>query len=43
VAEGGIAEIVSALRDVPVLTVSDAEAFSRRGGIVEHFVDSGSV
>jgi hypothetical protein len=40
-AGAGIADIVSKVREVPVLTVSDAEAFSRRGGIVEMFVDAG--
>lgn len=38
-----IAEIVSTLRDVPVLTVSDSEAFARRGGIVQIFVESGKM
>jgi YfiR/HmsC-like len=40
-ADASLADIVSRLREVPVLTVSDAEAFSRRGGIVEMFVDAG--
>ena len=40
-ADARIADIVSRVRDVPILTVSDAEAFSKRGGIVEMFVDAG--
>lgn len=40
-ADARVADIVSRVREVPVLTVSDAEAFSRRGGIVEMFVDAG--
>jgi hypothetical protein len=43
VADGRLAEIVAAVRDIPVLTVSDSEAFSRRGGIVELFVDAGKM
>jgi hypothetical protein len=43
VAETRIAEIVSTLRDTPVLTVSDSETFTKRGGIVQIFVDSGKM
>ena len=35
VADSRVAEIVAALRDLPVLTVSDSEAFTKRGGIVQ--------
>jgi hypothetical protein len=40
-ADARIADVVSKVREMPILTVSDAEAFSRRGGIVEMFVDAG--
>ena len=43
VAEARIAEIVSTLRDTPVLTVSDSDAFTKRGGIVQIFVESGKM
>jgi hypothetical protein len=43
VGEKRTAEIVSTLRDVPVLTVSDADAFTKRGGIIQIFVDSGKM
>jgi hypothetical protein len=36
-------QIVSALRDTPVLTVSDTEAFARLGGIVQIFVENGKM
>ena len=41
--ESRIVEIVSALRDVPVLTVSDSDTFTKRGGIVQIFVESGTM
>ena len=43
VPETRIAEIVSTLRDTPVLTVSDSETFTKRGGIVQIFVESGKM
>jgi len=43
VAEARIAEIVSTLRDTPVLTVSDSDTFTKRGGIVQIFVESGKM
>ena len=43
VAETRIAEIVSTLRDTPVLTVSDSDTFTKRGGIVQIFVESGKM
>ena len=43
VAETRIAEIVSTLRDMPVLTVSDSDTFTKRGGIVQIFVESGKM
>ena len=43
VADTRVAEIVSTVRDVPVLTVSDAEAFTKRGGIIQIFVESGKM
>jgi hypothetical protein len=38
-----VAQIVSTLRDMPVLTVSDSEAFAKRGGIVQLFVEGGKM
>lgn len=38
-----IAEIVAMLRDEPVLTVSDTDSFTKRGGIVQFFVESGKM
>jgi hypothetical protein len=43
VGEKRTSEIVSTLRDVPVLTVSDSDAFTKRGGIIQIFVDSGKM
>jgi hypothetical protein len=43
IASSRIAEIVSALRDMPVLTVSDSEEFTKRGGIIQFFVESGKM
>ncbi len=43
VADSRIGEIVAAMRDLPVLTVSDSEAFTKRGGIVQIFVESGKM
>jgi len=43
VAEARIAQIVSTLRDTPVLTVSDSDTFTKRGGIVQIFVESGKM
>jgi hypothetical protein len=43
ITESRLVEIVSAVRDVPVLTVSDSDAFIRRGGIVQIFVESGKM
>jgi len=34
---------VSTLRDTPVLTVSDSDTFTKRGGIVQIFVESGKM
>lgn len=38
-----IGEIVSNLRESPVLTVSDVEEFTKRGGIIQFFVESGKM
>ena len=38
-----IAEIVAALRGAPVLTISDSEQFTARGGIIQVFVESGKM
>ena len=38
-----IAAIVSSVRESPVLTVSDAEEFTKRGGIIQFFVESGKM
>jgi hypothetical protein len=38
-----VGEIVSKFREVPVLTVSDAEEFTKRGGIIQFFVESGKM
>jgi hypothetical protein len=35
--------IVSSVRESPVLTVSDAEEFTKRGGIIQFFVESGKM
>ncbi len=43
IAGSRIAEIVAALRDLPVLTVSDSEEFTKRGGIIQIFVESGKM
>lgn len=43
VTESRIAQIVSTLRDTPVLTVSDSDTFTKRGGIVQFFVESGKM
>ena len=38
-----MSEIVFAVRDTPVLTVSDDEVFTRIGGIIQVFVESGKM
>jgi hypothetical protein len=38
-----VAAIVSGLRESPILTVSDAEEFTKRGGIIQFFVESGKM
>jgi hypothetical protein len=38
-----LGEIVSNLLESPVLTVSDAEEFTKRGGIIQFFVESGKM
>jgi hypothetical protein len=38
-----LAEAVASVRDSPVLTVSDTDAFAKRGGIVQIFVESGKM
>ena len=43
IASSRVAEIVAALRDLPVLTVSDSEEFTKRGGIIQFFVESGKM
>ena len=35
-----MAEIVTSLRNLPILTISDSEAFTKRGGIIQFFVES---
>jgi hypothetical protein len=43
VSRARLGEIVSNLRESPVLTVSDAEEFTKRGGIIQFFVESGKM
>jgi hypothetical protein len=43
VSRARVGEIVSKFREVPVLTVSDAEEFTKRGGIIQFFVESGKM
>jgi YfiR/HmsC-like len=43
IARDKMSEIVFALRETPVLTVSDDEAFTRLGGIIQVFVDKGKM
>jgi hypothetical protein len=38
-----LVEVVATVRDSPVLTVSDADAFAKRGGIVQIFVEGGKM
>jgi hypothetical protein len=38
-----LVEVVTTVRDSPVLTVSDTDAFAKRGGIVQIFIDSGKL
>jgi hypothetical protein len=38
-----VVQIVSALRETPVLTVSDTDGFARLGGIVQVFVENGKM
>jgi hypothetical protein len=38
-----IGSVMAALRNRPVLTVSDAEAFTKRGGIIQFFVEGGKM
>ena len=40
-ARARMSEVVFALRDTPVLTVSDDDAFTRLGGIIQVFVENG--
>ena len=39
VTAGEAAQLVAGLRDAPVLTISDAEGFTERGGIVQFFFE----
>jgi hypothetical protein len=43
VARGRMAEIVYALQDVPVLTVSDDDTFLKAGGMIQVFIESGKM
>jgi YfiR/HmsC-like len=43
VVERRIDDILSTVRELPVLTVSDADAFAQRGGIVQMFVEDGKM
>jgi hypothetical protein len=38
-----VGEIVSSLRESPVLTVSDTDEFTKRGGVIQFFVESGKM
>jgi hypothetical protein len=38
-----LAEVVATVRNSPVLTVSDTDAFAKRGGIVQIFVEGGKL
>jgi hypothetical protein len=38
-----VGQIVSKFRETPVLTVSDAEEFTKRGGVIQFFVESGKM
>jgi hypothetical protein len=42
-ADDRVAEVTAKVRDLPVLTVSNAEAFVKRGGIVQIFVENGKM
>ncbi len=43
VSRARVGAIVSSLRESPVLTVSDGEEFTKRGGIIQFFVESGKM
>jgi hypothetical protein len=43
IASSRVSEIITTLRDLPVLTVSDSEEFTKRGGIIQFFVESGKM
>jgi hypothetical protein len=43
VARTRLSEIVSALRETPVLTVSDDESFAKSGGIIQMFIENGKM
>jgi len=38
-----VGQIVSKFRETPVLTISDAEEFTKRGGVIQFFVESGKM
>jgi hypothetical protein len=38
-----MSEVVSAVRETPVLTVSDDDAFTRLGGIIQIFIENGKM
>ena len=41
VTSGEAAQLVAALRDVPVLTISDVDGFTELGGIAQFFFEQG--
>jgi hypothetical protein len=43
VSAGQAAEVIAGVRDVPVLTLSDVEGFTERGGIAQFFFDNGQL
>ena len=40
---GQAADVIAGVRDVPVLTLSDVEGFTERGGIAQFFFDNGQL
>ena len=43
VTAGQAADVIAGVRDVPVLTLSDVEGFTERGGIAQFFFDNGQL
>jgi hypothetical protein len=43
VAPGSVATILTAIRGMPILTISDLDNFARQGGIVQMFLENGRI